>query len=93
MLMIESQEQVIRIRRFIAAPAASGTLAGRILSALLAVAVILLVLVLIVPILIISLLVAAVFLLIGAVKSLLARAKSDNGLLDGRRNVRVIRRD
>lgn len=91
--MIESQEQVVRIRRFIAAPAASGTLAGRILSIILALAIIVLVLVLIVPIIVIALVASLVFLGIGFVKSLVAKAKADNGPLDGRRNVRVIRRD
>ncbi|MEI7656917.1 MAG: hypothetical protein WCK33_02500 [Phycisphaerae bacterium] len=91
--MIESQEQVIRIRRFIAGPAASGTLAGRILSFILALAIIVLVLVLIVPILVLALLAGLAFVLVGAVRSLFAKARADNGLLDGRRNVRVIKRD
>jgi ABC-type bacteriocin/lantibiotic exporter with double-glycine peptidase domain len=94
--MVESSEHVVRItriRRLIASPAASGTFTGRVLSAVLAIAVIVVVLVLIVPILLIALLAGVVFVLVNAAKSLFTRAKADNGILDGRRNVRVIRRD
>lgn len=91
--MIESSEHVVRLRRIIGSPAASGTFAGRVLSAVLAIAVIVVAIVLIVPILLLALLAGAVFVLINAAKSLFTRAKADNGMLDGRRNVRVIRRD
>jgi hypothetical protein len=91
--MIESSEQVVRIRRIIASPAASGTFAGRVLSAALAIALLVVVLVLIVPILLIALVAGVIFFAINVVKSLFARSKADNGILDGRRNVRVIRRD
>ena len=90
---MESQEHVVRIRRIIAAPAASGTFAGRLVSAVLAIAIIVLALVLIVPLIVIGLIAAVALFVIGTAKAMFARAKADNGMLDGRRNVRVIRRD